>query len=220
MKKVKQFGALTLLLIFPICVIWFLRSFGENKFTIPVYHQNAAEMSSDLCVFPEGQHHIPAFNLQNQQGKAVSEKQLNGHITVVNFFFTTCPSICPAMTEELTRVQDFYDDNAKVRLLSVSIDPEYDQPDQLAAYARLYGANDQQWDFVTGDKSAIFELVRCGFILPVQDRMEDADDILHSDRLILVDSQRRIRGYYSASEQEEVDRLITEMTILLQEEQF
>lgn len=220
MKKVKQFGALTLLLIFPICVIWFLRSFGENKFTIPVYHQNAAEMSSDLCVFPEGQHHIPAFNLQNQQGKAVSEKQLNGHITVVNFFFTTCPSICPAMTEELTRVQDFYDDNAKVRLLSVSIDPEYDQPDQLAAYARLYGANGQQWDFVTGDKSAIFELVRCGFILPVQDRMEDEEDILHSDRLILVDSQRRIRGYYSASEQEEVDRLITEMTILLQEEQF
>jgi protein SCO1/2 len=220
MKRAKQFGALTLMLIFPIFVIWFLRSFGENKFTIPVFHQNAAEMSSDLCVFPEGQHHIPPFDLVNQQNKPVSEKYLNGHITVVNFFFTTCPTICPDMTAELRRVQHYFSEVPYVRMLSVSIDPEYDQPEVLSAYARLHGADEGQWNFVTGDKGSVYELVRCGFILPVQDRVGGADDILHSDRLILVDSQRRIRGYYSGTDPEDVDRLVTEMKILLQEEQF
>lgn len=220
MKRAKQFGVLTLMLIFPICVIWFLRTFGENKFTIPVYHQNAAEMSSDLCVFPEGQHYIPSFNLLNQHSRPVSEKYFEDHVTVVNFFFTTCPTICPDMTSELLRVQGNFPDNAPVRILSISIDPAYDRPEVLASYANLHGARENQWNFVTGDKSAIYELVRCGFILPVQDRMDGAEDILHSDRFILVDSQRRIRGYYSGTDREDVDRLLTEMKILIQEEQL
>lgn len=220
MKRAKQFGVLTLMLIFPICVIWFLRAFGENKFTIPVYHQNAAEMSSDLCVFPEGQHYIPSFNLLNQQSNPVSENYFDDHITVVNFFFTTCPTICPDMTSELIRLQGNFSDNERVRILSISIDPDYDQPAVLASYAKLNGAREDQWNFVTGDKASVFELVRCGFILPVQDRMDGAEDILHSDRLILVDSQRRIRGYYSGTDREDVDRLVTEMKILIQEEQF
>lgn len=220
MKRAKQFGVLTLMLIFPICVIWFLRTFGENKFTIPVYHQNAAEMSSDICVFPEGQHYIPSFRLENQLSNLVSEEYFDDNITVVNFFFTTCPTICPDMTSELLRVQSSFPDNSRVKILSISIDPTYDRPDVLASYAKLHGAEEDQWNFVTGDKNSIFELVRCGFILPVQERIDGADDILHSDRFILVDSQRRIRGYYSGTDREDVDRLITEMKILIQEEQF
>lgn len=220
MKRAKQFGVLTLMLIFPICVIWFLRTFGENKFTIPVYHQNAAEMSSDICVFPEGQHYIPSFSLQNQLNKQVSEEYFDDNITVVNFFFTSCPTICPDMASELLRVQGTFPDNPRVKILSVSIDPTYDQPEVLASYAKLHGAAEDQWNFVTGEKSDVFELVRCGFILPVQDRIDGADDIMHSDRFILVDSQRRIRGYYSGTDREDVDRLVTEMKILLQEEQF
>lgn len=220
MKRAKQFGVLTLMLIFPIFVIWFLRSFGENKFTIPVYHQNAAEMSSDLCVFPEGQHYIPPFNLVNQLNKPVSEKYLDDNITVVNFFFTSCPTICPDMASELSRVQGTFTDNSRVKIMSVSIDPTYDQPEVLAGYASLHGAKENQWNFVTGQKESVFELVRCGFILPVQERLAGSDDIMHSDRFILVDSKRRIRGYYSGTDREDVDRLVTEMKILLQEEQF
>ncbi len=222
MKYARKFGVLTLMLIFPVCIIWFLRTFGENKFTIPVYHQNAAEMSSNLCTFPEGQHYVPGFSLQNQNGREVNEGVFNNHISVVSFFFSSCQTICPEMNNELLRVQGNFDSDAHVQLLSFSIDPTYDKPAVLKAYAELLGANEKQWTFITGDKNSIHELVRCGFILPVQqnDLPNGTVDYSHSDKVILVDSQRRIRGYYSGTDREEVDRLITEMKILIEEENF
>lgn len=220
MKYAKKFGLLTLLLILPICIIWFLRTFGENKFTIPVFHPNAAEMSSNLCTFPEGQHYIPSFNLVNQKGQPLSQEVFSDRISVVSFFFSSCQTICPAMNNELLRVQGNFDTNSNVQLLSFSIDPTYDKPEVLKEYAQVLGAEEEKWSFVTGDKSTIHELVRCGFILPVQqNNTEDGSiDYSHSDKVVLVDSQRRIRGYYSGTDREEVDRLITEMTILLKEE--
>jgi protein SCO1/2 len=222
MKYARKFGVLTLMLIFPVCIIWFLRTFGENKFTIPVYHQNAADMSSDLCTFSEGQHYIPGFNLLNQKGRGVNEEVFKGNISVVSFFFSSCQTICPAMNNELLRVQGNFDTDPQVQLLSFSIDPTYDTPGVLQEYAERLGANDKQWSFLTGDKTAIHELVRCGFILPVQqyDTEDGTVDYSHSDKVILVDSQRRIRGYYSGTDREDVDRLITEMKILIEEEKF
>ena len=208
------------MLIFPICIIYFLRGFGENKFVIPVYHQNAAEMSSDICVFPEGQHYIPEFNLVNQKNKPLTTSYFDDHITVVNFFFTSCPTICPVMSNELIRVQGNFYDNPNVRVLSVTVDPEYDQPDVLARYAELAGAHEKKWNFATGDKQGIYELIRCGFILPAQEAVTVSADFVHSDRFVLVDSQRRIRGYYSGTDRSDVDRLIVEMKILLEEEKF
>ena len=220
MKRAKQFGLLTLMLIFPVFVIWFLRTFGENKFTIPVYHQNAAELSSELCTFPEGQHYIPPFRLTNQRSNPVSEKYFDDHITVVNFFFTRCQANCPDLSIELARVQGNFENNPRVRLLSLSVDPENDQPEVLAQYAEQNGAQERQWNFATGEKDEILSLIRCGFILPGQVRGGTSGDIYHSESFVLVDSQRRIRGYYSGNDREDVDRLITEMKILLQEEQF
>ena len=208
------------MLIFPVCIIYFLRNFGENKFVIPVYHQNAAELSSDICVFPEGQHFIPDFNLVNQKNNGISASYFDDHITVVNFFFSSCPTICPVMNSELMRVQGNFYDNPRVRVLSVSVDPEYDQPDVLARYAELTGAHENQWNFVTGNKEGIYELIRCGFVLPAQEGVSGSDDFIHSDRFVLVDSQRRIRGYYSGTDRSDVDRLVVEMKILLQEENF
>jgi protein SCO1/2 len=222
MKYARKFGVLTLMLIFPICIIWFLRTFGENEFTIPVYHQNAADMSSDLCTFSEGQHYIPDFNLLNQKGRGINEGVLKGNISVVSFFFSSCQTVCPAMNNELLRVQGNFDTQPKVQLLSFSIDPTYDTPGVLKEYAERLGANEKQWSFLTGDKTAIHELVRCGFILPVQqyDTEDGTVDYSHSDKVILVDSKRRIRGYYSGTDREDVDRLITEMKILIEEEKF
>lgn len=222
MKYARKFGVLTLMLIFPVCIIWFLRTFGENKFTIPVYHQNAADMSSDLCTFSEGQHYIPGFSLLNQKGRRVNEGVFKGNVSVVSFFFSSCQTICPAMNNELLRVQGNFDTEPEVQLLSFSIDPAYDTPGVLREYAERLGANEKQWSFLTGDKTAIHELVRCGFILPVQqyDTEDGTVDYAHSDKVILVDSQRRIRGYYSGTDPEDVDRLITEMKILIEEEKF
>lgn len=222
MKYAKKFGVLTLMLIFPICVIWFLRTFGENTFAIPVFHQNAAEMSSDLCTFSEGQHYVPSFNLLNQNGGVVNEAVFSGQVSVVSFFFSSCQTICPAMNNELLRVQGNFPADSHVQLLSFSIDPTFDSPAVLKEYGRALGAEEKKWSFLTGEKSAIHELVRCGFILPVQqyDTEGGVADYSHSDKVVLVDSQRRIRGYYSGTDREDVDRLITEIKILLEEEQF
>lgn len=220
MKRAKQFGLLTLMLIFPVFIIWFLRTFGENQFSIPVYHQNAAELSSEYCSFPEGQHHIPAFRLSNQRKKPITEQYFEDHITVVNFFYTTCQTICPEMNAEMARVQGNFDHHPRVRMLSVTVDPEFDEPEVLAKYAEESRARERQWNFATGVKEDIAKLIGCGFILPVQVKERSGKIINPSDRFILVDSQRRIRGYYSGTDREDVDRLITEMKILLQEEQF
>ena len=220
MKRAKQFGLLTLMLIFPVFIIWFLKNYGENQFAIPVYHQNAQELSSELCAFPEGQHHIPSFRLTNEREKTLTEGYFDDHITVVNFFYTGCRTNCPEMSRELARVQGNFSDNPRVRLLSVTTDPDIDQPEVLSEYAQKSGARERQWNFATGEKKDIAELIRCGFILPV--RLEEGEnlDTGHSDRFVLVDSKRRIRGYYSGTDREDVDRLITEMKILLQEENF
>lgn len=220
MKRAKQFGLLTLMLIFPIFIIWFLRNYGENKFTIPVYHQNADELSAGRCVFDEGQHHIPSFRLTNQRERSLTDSYFDEHITVVNFFYTGCLTNCPEVILELARVQGNFDQNPRVRLLSITTDPETDQPAELAKYAEKSGARERQWNFATGGKDEIANLIRCGFILPVRFDNSEQPDSNHSDRLVLVDSQKRIRGYYAGTDREDVDRLITEMKILLEEEKF
>ncbi len=208
------------MLIFPVCIIYFLRMFGENKFSIPVYHQNAAELSSEYCQFSEGQHHIPDFALVNQKSQPLSAAYFDDHITVVNFFYTNCPATCREVNSELLRVQGNFFHDQNVRILSVTLDPEVDQPDVLAQYSVMAGAHEMQWNFATGGKDRIFELLRCGFVLPATGEGNLTVEDMHSDRLVLVDSQRRIRGYYSGTDREDVDRLVTEMKILLQEEKF
>lgn len=220
MKRAKQFGLLTLMLIFPIFIIWFLRTFGENQFSIPVYHPNAAELSSAMCSFAEGQHYIPEFQVINQENLPLSQHYFDDHISVVNFFYTSDNTISPIMSSELARVQGNFRDNARVRILSVSVDPEFDQPDVLARYADIAGAREHQWNFVTGQKDQVYELIRCGFILPVEEVDVEGIDYLYPDRFVLVDSQRRIRGYYAGTDPQDVDRLITEMKILMEEENF
>lgn len=208
------------MLIFPIFIIWFLRTYGENQFSIPVFHPNGAELSSAACQFQEGQHYIPEFQVINQENLPLSQHYFDGNITVVNFFFTSDKTICPIMSSELARVQGNFENQARVRLLSVSVDPEFDQPEVLARYADLAGAREHQWNFVTGPKEQVYELIRCGFILPVEEVDAKQGDYLHPDRFVLVDSQRRIRGYYGGTDPQDVDRLITEMKILLEEENF
>lgn len=205
---------LLLLLLIPGLVIMFLHRFGDNKFEIPVYYSNAAEMSSDLCVFPEGQHRIPAFNFIDQQQNKVSEQWLDNKITVVDFIFTNCPTLCVDMSAQMQRVQQAFRGDRTLQLLSFTVDPERDSPEVLQAYARQLGAQTDNWRFVTGDKTSLYETARCGFLLPVQPGHGGADDFIHSNKLVLVDGERRIRGYYEGDDQEDVDRLVQEIKLL------
>jgi protein SCO1 len=203
-----------LILTIPAAIIFFLHGFGNNKFEVPVYFSNAAEMSSDLCVFTEGQHRIPPFSFLDQEENGFSEAWLDDKITVVDFIFTNCPTVCPNMSTQMMRVQDAFRGEATIQLLSFTVDPERDTPAVLNTFASAIGADKQRWKFATGPKAALYEMARCGFLLPVQEGDGGEEDFIHSNRLVLVDAQRRIRGYYEGDDRKDVDRLIQEIKIL------
>lgn len=229
----KKTGILFLVLILPVFIYLGLKAFGTNHFSLPRYipaidsttgeikmakrlnpHWNESEMDT---VFQT----IPDFSLTDESGKAFSANSLQGKIYVTSFFFTRCGTICPKITSQLSRVQDTFLGDPEVQLLSISVDPKFDQPEKLATYAKRFDANKGQWHFLTGEKKMIYPLVLKGFHVPLADASEyDAaiknpdETFIHSERLVLVDKEGIIRGFYDGTDKKEVDRLLVEIKVL------
>ena len=165
---------------------------------------------------------VPDFSLTAHTDTPIRLKDVQGKVWVTNFFFTTCRSICPIMQENMVEVQKAFAGNPNVRILSFTVDPEYDTPQVLRAYAQKKGAIPGQWTFVTGDKRAIYRLARQGFKLAADDVPEEIQgtrhDFIHSEKFVLVDARGRIRGYYSGLDMEQVGLLIQHIQRLLREE--
>lgn len=207
---------LVCILLVPILIFMFLRGFGTNEYVLPVFFEKGVDNPFEECPITDTtQHYIPDFAFANQEGDRVGKAQMKGKITIVDFFFTSCPSICPDMSREMERVNDLFRDEPRVQILSISIDPEYDSPAILKEYADRHYAKAGKWDFLTGDKLETYRLARCGFVIPTLDGNGVAADFVHSDKFILVDELGRIRGYYSGTNREEVDLLMLEAKILL-----
>lgn len=218
MKAIRglQILVLVCILMIPVLVVLFLRNFGENQYDIPVYFENGVEDPLADCDYPDGgQHYIPDFSFLAQDSTVVGRKEMEGKVTIVDFFFTSCPSICPVMSKEMERVQDAFRNEEAVQIYSISIDPEYDSPKVLEEYAQQHEAKAGKWFFLHGPLDETYQLARCGFVLPAIDGQGIADEFIHSDKFVLVDGNGRIRGYYSGTEREDVDLLILETKILL-----
>jgi protein SCO1 len=214
--RILQGLVLVCILLVPVMIFLFLRSFGNNQYDIPILFQDGVEDPLSECnMVDSGQHYIPDFTLTDQNGEMRGKSEMAGKITIVDFFFTSCPSICPVMSTELERVDDAFRDDDEIQIYSISIDPEYDTPEVLSEYAEKHMATPGKWFFLTGDKSEIYNLARCGFILPAIDGKGQPEEFVHSDKFILIDGQGRIRGYYSGTNREDVDKLILETKILL-----
>ncbi|MFL5311336.1 MAG: SCO family protein [Myxococcales bacterium] len=156
---------------------------------------------------------LPAFSLTDQRGRAFGRDDLRGKVWVADFVFTSCSDACPRLTQRMRSLQDRIDPHEGVGLLSISVDPERDTSQKLRDYGQSYGARDDQWLFLTGSPTEVERTVVKGFKmamakvpLPTAARESDdelraqAVDILHGDRLVLVDSSARIRGYYVADD--------------------
>lgn len=214
--RILQGFVLVCVLLIPVLIFMFLRGFGENHYDLPIFYQNGVDNPFKECNFEDStQHYIPEFAFTNQEGKTIGRKDMEGKITIVDFFFTSCPSICPVMSKEMERVNDMFRNNPEVQILSISIDPEYDTPEILQEYADEHHATPGKWHFLSGSKLETYELARCGFILPTVDGLGNPDDFIHSDKFTLVDDQGRIRGYYSGTNREDVDLLMLETKVLL-----
>ena len=218
MKEIRllKFLLLVCILMIPVLIIIFLKGFTQNQYDIPVFFENGIEDPFQECGYPSGeQHYIPEFTFYSQDSARIGRPDMEGKITIVDFFFTSCPSICPIMSSEMERVQDAFRNDPEVQIFSITVDPEYDTPGVLTDYASKHGASEGKWFFLNGPQQETLDLIRCGFALPFVDGQGQPEDVVHSDKFMLVDGEGRIRGYYSGTEREEVDKLILETKILL-----
>jgi protein SCO1/2 len=162
-------------------------------------------------------HAIPNFKFLNQDSLWISEKDMAGKIYVADFFFTTCPTICPKMKSSLLRIYDKFAEDDRVRILSHTIDPEFDGVHVLKEYAKKLNISSPRWNLVTGKKSDIYRLGEKSYMVTTQEDANEVGGFVHSGAFILVDKNRHIRGIYDGTKEEEVNHLMEDMTLLLKE---
>ncbi len=163
-------------------------------------------------------HTIADFSFVNQKGKTITQKDYEGKIYVADFFFTTCGSICPKMTSNLEDVQKAFANNPKVMLLSHTVFPETDSVSVLKDYAIKHNVDDKKWNLVTGDKKEIYTMARKSYLAVKLGKPEELYDMVHTENFVLVDSKRRVRGFYDGTNKEEVQKLIEDIDWLLADE--
>ncbi|MDX2303455.1 MAG: SCO family protein [Microscillaceae bacterium] len=162
-------------------------------------------------------HTIHDFEFINQDGKKVNNQTFEDKIYVCNFIFTSCPTICPVMTQQMYRVQEAYTDNSELMFLSHSVDPDRDSAQVLKNYAQKNKAQPDKWHFVTGNKDEIYRMGLKNYMITLDEDEAAPGGFLHSAAFILVDKERRVRGVYNGTDETEVNQLIEDIKILLQE---
>lgn len=161
---------------------------------------------------------VPAFAFTNQFGMEVSDLDYEGKIYVTDYFFTTCPSICPVMSSQLSRLQDKLKKSSllgEVKLLSHTVDPAHDTPEVLREYANNLGADSAHWNFVTGNQEDLYDQARHGYFLTALPSDTAAGGFFHSDTFVLIDRNRHIRGYYDGTSTQSVDALFEDIKLLV-----
>ncbi len=210
-KNLKRILVVLSILFLP-CVFYLVLLTGKNHFKhLLIYGPKDLDAKGDTLY-----HTLPPFSFLNQEGKTISDKDVDGKIFVANFFFATCPKICPKMNYNVKGVTDKYKDDPQVKFLSFTVDPEKDSVPALAAYAKERGANNNQWWFLTGNKDSIYSLARDGFLLPVA-QGKTAADFFHSQDVVLIDKEKRIRGIYDGLDEADIKKLCDEIDVLEQE---
>lgn len=173
----------------------------KPKKTLPIYNPSIVnpELVDSTVQYVATNHRIADFKFTNQNGKIITQKEYEGKIYVADFFFTTCKSICPKMTNNMGWLQEQLKNNPKVLLLSHSVTPDIDNVEVLKNYAREKGVNDAKWNLVTGDKKEIYYIARKSYLAVKTGKPEELYDMVHTENFVLVDSKRRVRGFYDGT---------------------
>ncbi len=207
------------LLVLSIIAISIFYQILKPKIVLPVYQP--AEVSTELVdstiQHVKKYHRIADFSLVNQNGQTISQDNYKDKIYVADFFFTTCLTICPIMTDHMVVIQEQLKDDQEVLLLSHSVTPEIDSVAQLKKYALEKGVNDAKWNLVTGDKKQIYQLARKSYLAVKEDGDGGPHDMIHTENFILIDKKRRIRGFYDGTNREDIDKLMDDIKILKRE---
>lgn len=160
---------------------------------------------------------VPDFKLINQDAETVTQELVKNNIYVADFFFTTCPTICPVMKREMIRVHEKFKQRPDIMMLSHTIDPEHDTVEVLKDYANRLGSDGKQWQFLTGNRDSIYDLAERGYYASAQVDSTEPGGFVHSGGFILVDKNRYVRGIYDGTDPKAVDRLIADIETLILE---
>lgn len=218
MKKTAVWG-LALALLIPILSFLAVHYFGKSVVEMPPHYyfdsvlqstKNGHQIQDTIW------HRVKNFKLVNQLGDSVSWEDMQGKVVVLDFFFTSCPSFCPRLSKNMQRLQKMLKKTAKsanmVQLLSFTVDPERDTVPKLKEYADKYEAEHSLWYFLTGDKQTIYDLAQEELHVGISDG--EKDDFVHTDRFILLDKQRVVRGYYPGQDTSMFSKLLTDISLL------
>ena len=218
----KRIFFVALLLLICVLIGYYLMSSKKEK-PLPII--NPVDVNEEM-VDPEllrigFDHHIGTFKFQNQDGEWITDKEMNGNISVVEYFFTTCKSICPIMNRQMQRVNKAFSQEKYIKLFSFTVDPETDSVEQMKQYAQSHDAIAGKWHFLTGEKSALYSLARKSFFVlkpaEAQNLGDAGSDFIHTNNFVLIDKQLRIRGYYDGTSVKEVNQLISDIKRLQNE---
>ena len=215
LKKYKLF--FSVLLALSIIIIGLFYNVLNRK-TLPIFTPSMVnpELVDSTIQHIANTHFIKDFKFTNQNGKTVTQKDYENKIYVADFFFTTCPTICPIMTDNMVWLQDQIKNNPKVILLSHSVTPEIDSVAKLKKYALEKGVIDSKWNLVTGNKKDIFLMARQSYLVVKTGNPSEMYDMVHTENFVLVDQRKRVRGFYDGTKRAEVEKLLEDILFLCQ----
>ncbi|WP_136482451.1 SCO family protein [Cognatitamlana onchidii] len=186
---------------------------------LPIYQPAmvSTELVDSTIQYQKKYHKIADFELLNQNGNVVTQETYRDKIYVADFFFTTCQTICPIMTDHMVKIQESIKNDNDIMLLSHSVTPEIDSVARLKHYALKKGVIDKKWNLVTGDKKVIYKLARKSY-LAVKDNGDGGPfDMIHTENFMLIDKKKQIRGFYDGTNAEDINRLLKDISILREE---
>ncbi len=212
-----KFFALVLFLL-SVVIVFIIYSILKPKEILPVFQPANVntEMVDSTLQHIKIYHTIADFSLTNQNGETVTQKNYDGKIYIADFFFTTCQTICPVMTEHMVEIQKKFLNDPQVLLLSHTVMPEIDTTEVLKKYALEKGVNDSKWNLVTGDKKQIYDLARKSY-LAAKDIPYTEFELIHTENFVLIDAQKRIRGFYDGTDPKAIEKLMEDIEILKNE---
>lgn len=211
-----KYLALFILLLGPV-IAFFIVSRGQHEFySLPIYGPKEVQYLDDGKA-DTLYHTIPDFKLVNQFGDTLTNADFEGKIRIVDFFFSTCPTICPVMTKNMAALQLELDEDhfRDVKMVSHTVNPEFDTPEVLFKYGEKHDADFDLWTFLTGNKEDIYRLGVLGYMLPAQEDALAPGGFLHSEQFVLVDPKGRIRGYYDGTKIAETRRMMKDVKMLI-----
>ena len=217
LKKYRGFGAIFTIVSLAILALFYSALKPQKR--LPIYQPSMVnyELVDSTLQHVKKFHKIAPFSMTNQNGYRITQLDYLGKIYVADFFFTTCPSICPKMTANMGQLQNEFLQDPQVKFLSYSVTPQIDSVAQLKKYALDKGVIDSKWNLVTGDKKEIYTLARKSYLAVKEDGDAGPYDMIHTENFILVDPEQRIRGFYDGTDLEAMQSLIADISILKEE---